>query len=368
MAPFLSKQFPLSHFDLLDEPVCHVGCAQFERQWPPENLEPLSHPISKSLQWLNLWHVPSSHEVWIEPQDVEKAENWLKSHKTLLSKSVQIRNSLNPPKFPLFFWGNSPKALEWAQKKGFQTSPTCELSITQKVHNKTWLEQERKKPLLEDRSTEILDSYESLEKLVTCSNGKGWMFKKPWSAAGTGNKLYLGKGTIPNILRKWIENEGHLIAQPLLDKKIDFSSLWYLKPRSEAPIFLGSTRMVIDATCRYMGCYIPQNGLSLTESENLWQDHLEETRALLKRMTQAGYFGYVGFDGLVYQTNSGLQQAVIEINARQTLAMHLVSVSRNLNYLPAKALLRKSGSLEKGTFSLIPPNQGLLQIELQALP
>lgn len=348
---------PSSHFQLLKSQVCHAGCAQFERQWPPENQPPFSHPISKAFQFLSLWHSPSSHEVWIEQEAAEQNQAWFEQIRQQRLHLPTICHEKNLPKHPLLFWGSSPMAQTWAKEKNLSLAASPPLDLLQEIHDKRWLEAHRLKPLLNQVESTIIDSLEALEILLKKHPSQNWMFKRTWSAAGTGNFLY-HPGASLSVAQKWIEKDGHLLIQPLLSKEIDFSSLWYLTACADIK-FLGCTQMLIEKGSRYAGCWIKSPQDLFSPYPDLWQDHLNEAEALLRLISKRGYFGYLGFDGLIYHKDSPMEraQAIIEVNARQTLAMHLSSCVNTLELrAPTLAkLILPSKQKEKGIISLLPP-------------
>lgn len=352
-----------SHFDFLSHPVCHVGCAQFERQWPPENSEPLSHPISKNFQWLALWHAPKEHEIWIDEKDLEEAQAWIKNFKRKREGIPRLCHRNNPPKLPLFFWSPSPSALLWAEKKGLSLDFCCSLSSVKKIHDKRWLEQNRSQNLLTSCPSKIISSYEEIEALIGEYPHQNWMFKQSWNAAGLGNCPFQAGSKIPPLLKKWIDLNHVIIAQPLLEKVLDFSSLWWISA-SGTIHFFALTQMLIEKKSRYTGCLIDSAEEIFKFAPSLWDQHLKQATNLLNKAKAEGYFGYIGFDAMIYKEKDSLIQAIIEINARQTLAMHLVSIANTQKITPTKATLKFKApvSISQENLTLFPQTAGPLSI------
>jgi hypothetical protein len=262
-------------------------------------------------------------------------------------------------------------AQQWSASHGLCLVQSPTLETLRSIHDKKWLEKKRHKPLLSHLDSQIIHSFKELEQLSHKHPGQPWMIKRSWSAAGLGNRAYIPSITSAHFIEKWLAADQALIIQPLLEKKLDFSSLWYL-PAQGSAVFLGSTQMLIENGTRYAGCLLQTPEHLFASYPFLWQEHLQEAQALMDQMRSEGYFGYLGLDGMLYETKHGLCQAIIEINLRQTLAMHLHSCAQSLEFaFPVLAQIKterskSSSPLFKRKQSLLPASYAIA-IELYEL-
>jgi hypothetical protein len=117
------------------------------------------------------------------------------------------------------------------------------------------------------------------------------------------------------LRREW--NQGNLvIAEPWVERTLDFSTQWSIEKSGEC-IYLGATICHNDTYGRYMGTSVGEEKQLFGTAYDFLLEHQEHAKKLLRTMYAYGYFGPVGFDAMLYR--NALLHPIVEINARKTM-------------------------------------------------
>ena len=189
-----------------------------------------------------------------------------------------------------------------------------------KVNSKIYSSKMRTELNLKNYAIEIY-SVSDLENAIKkiSENKKNVLLKEEYGVSGGGNLLLTSKSAQNRVI-KMIQkqrNEGkniNLIAEPFLDKKIDFSCQFYISKSGEYK--LNSIYQLYN------------EGLSYKESKKMdtsLLDSLEKQKYfqcmenISQRMYKDGYWGNVCVDSMILK--SGEIVPIVEINARKSMSL-----------------------------------------------
>ncbi len=156
------------------------------------------------------------------------------------------------------------------------------------------------------------------------------LLKAPMACAGRGH-LRVNAASVPERTRGWIANtlagHGSVVVEPWLERVLDFSALYEMKPGGEADL-LGLTRMENDAAGRFVGIRVGPKWGRLLEPEHaeflFREGAMEIYRNEMPRLLADLLPGYVGplcVDALVHRRPDGslALKRVVELNVRMTM-------------------------------------------------
>ena len=154
----------------------------------------------------------------------------------------------------------------------------------------------------------------------------GYLFKALHACSGRG--LRRGDETgVSDWVQKRIAADGAVVAEPLLERVVDFSAQYELSPESVA--FLGLARVDNDASGQFRGIRVapnwsrtmPEEVVAFLYRDAQVMDWYREKIPSVLRDLLPGYVGPVGVDAMVYRKqNGGLGlRHVVEINVRFTM-------------------------------------------------
>jgi uncharacterized ferritin-like protein (DUF455 family) len=214
---------------------------------------------------------------------------------------------------------------------------------------------------------------EQVEEYVSNSTGDV-LLKAAYSNAGRGHcRLLDGQWTASSSgwLKRVLKEHGGLIAEPWLDRVLDFSAQYELKADGEMKL-MGMTRVVNDELGRFRGSLVlPKwaQGLDTELSEFLFRDakinlFYKHTlpEALKELMAGSGYIGALGVDSMAYRAADGshIFRPVVEVNARHTMGRVAVELLKKT--APGLAgyyeIIRKSQWTELPEFGPLEPRDG----------
>ncbi len=157
------------------------------------------------------------------------------------------------------------------------------------------------------------------------------LLKAPMSYAGRGH-LRVNAASNPIKTLGWIENtlasHGAVVVEPWLDRVLDFSALYEVKPGGMVSL-IGLTRMENDAAGRFLGIQISPKWGTLLEPEiavflfrearilEIYQKQIPEKLTTLL----PGYVGPLCVDAMVHRRTDGTLalKPVVEMNVRLTM-------------------------------------------------
>lgn len=212
-----------------------------------------------------------------------------------------------------------------------------------------------------------------VESYVEGANGDV-LLKAAYSNAGRGHcRLLDGKWTdsAKGWLKRVLAEHGGVIAEPWLDRVLDFSAQYELKNDGEIKL-VGMTRVINDELGRFRGSLVlPKwaQGLDEDLTKFLFRDakvnqffKFTLPDALKELMGPSGYVGALGVDSMVHRAGDGnlVFRPVVEVNARHTMGRVAVELLKKT--APGLAgyyeIVRKSQILEPLTFGPLVPRDG----------
>ena len=161
------------------------------------------------------------------------------------------------------------------------------------------------------------------------------MIKAPWSSSGRGLQPISKTPVHPKVWEKIIaiiNEQGFVMVEPLLKKKMDLALQFELKNRKVT--YLGISRFITDSKGQYMGNYLNGFPDSADQQVKIFAELIPEkvlgplTTAIENSKLASHFEGSFGVDMLIFQDKSKRLKVnpCLEINVRQTmglLSLHL---------------------------------------------
>lgn len=157
------------------------------------------------------------------------------------------------------------------------------------------------------------------------------LLKAPMAFAGRGH-LRVNRESDPARTLGWVANtlagHGAVVVEPWLDRVLDFSALYEMKPGGKVEL-ISLTRMENDAAGRFLGIRVSHKWGNLLEpeiAEFLFREarvmaiYQNDIPPLLARLLP-GYTGPLGVDAMVHRKADGslALKRVVELNVRMTM-------------------------------------------------
>ncbi len=189
----------------------------------------------------------------------------------------------------------------------------------------------------------LLRNTHEAEAWLTETAGRQRVLKTCFGVSGRGH-LLLPSDIAP--LRKkidlFLEKEWNcncpVIAEPWVDRILDFSTQWVISP-SRAIDYIGSTICANDVKGQYCSNTVGDESSLFGPYLPFLQHHKTEAQHVLNTMGGLGYFGNVGIDAMVYihpETLSAHLHPILEINARKTMGWTAIIFQKK--YHPNRSL------------------------------
>ncbi|MCB1136285.1 MAG: hypothetical protein KDK78_08465 [Chlamydiia bacterium] len=149
------------------------------------------------------------------------------------------------------------------------------------------------------------------------------ILKSCFGVAGGGRKRIDGSDASKAVLRfceaEW-KAQRPVLAEPWVERILDFSSQWMLYPDGSHAFYCLSM-MDNSASGVYQGTTIGPKDWAKTQIGPYADRHLELCQDTLKALHQAGYWGPLGVDAMLYNWDGALAlHPIVEINARGTMS------------------------------------------------
>ena len=270
------------------------------------------HPIFRQLQFLPVVYAGAGEGILIA--DVPNEE---------YAKRMQPWEvfSLLRPSFPkqmeIESWGPSGLIAAFAKKhKLLYEIP--DLALVRRINSKQFSFENAPKlshaTLLSDevQTKEWLASFPGKKVLKTCYgvSGKGHLIidgpSFPWEKIAA------------FLMREW-SAKLPVIAEPWVDRLLDFSTQWLIHKNKEVT-YIGATLCENDSKGHYRSNTVgEEKELFGTYFAHL-QEHLKYVHPLLSYIAELGFFGNLGIDAMVYTLlDEPKLHPIVEINARKTM-------------------------------------------------
>lgn len=324
--------------------ILHIANTQFEWELVQKKNALLEEGFGKSaiflqLQFLPFLYADAEEGVAVTQKPTDSFFHVLES----LGISFPRLHLLSETAFPyrcVESWGASPSVQKWAEEHGLHYEiPSWE--CVQKVNSKLFSFE--KGPKLQNAS--LLYTQEQTVRWLHEQNGPK-VFKTCFGVSGRGHHFVqsLTPETLLFLQKEWKEGRP-VIAEPWVDRKLDFSTQWKISEEKRIE-YIGAT------LCKNNERGVYQSN-SVGEETKLFGDylpHLENHKKIakdvLEEMADLGYFGNVGIDAMLYSDSEALKlQPIVEINARKTMGWAALAFQRRyfrnkiltLHYLSTKS-------------------------------
>jgi len=268
------------------------------------------HPVSLQLHYLSLLLAQHQTALLAFPIDQSYAEILKKQDIApapykLLAEELPVHTHIHS-------WGSSLALQAWAKERSLlYTMPSWDL--VRRIHAKDFVATHTTRLL----GSSILSSHDALDTWLEKQQGP-CVLKTPLLAAGRGH-LLLSKETKRQQAHDLFTNHGLLIAEPWVDRILDFSTQWEL-PAQGSPIYLGATICENTKHGGYLGSVVGPESILFGSYLPFVTEHLIHAKALLTHIQALGFFGSIGFDAFIYRTLDGpCLQPIVELNARKTM-------------------------------------------------
>lgn len=207
--------------------------------------------------------------------------------------------------------------------------------------------------------------------LETETEAKRWLsevkgkkvLKTCYGVSGTGHLIIddpLPWERIHSFLRKEWNKELPVIAEPWVERILDFSTQWTIDQSAQIS-YLGATLCNNNERGQYQFSTVGKEEVLFPSFLPLVKEHCAIVEPILAKIAQLGFFGNVGIDALLYTLPEDpeipLLHPIVEINARKTMGWvalnfqkkHFPEETVRFTYAPAKqgylpqAVLTKTG-------------------------
>jgi hypothetical protein len=230
-------------------------------------------------------------------------------------------------------WGASKNIARWAEQKGLQyPHPTWEATL--QANSKAY--SFANSPSLPGST--LLFNENEVSNWIRHQTGP-IVFKTCFGLAGKGHLIQL----TPQLdlalifMRKEWEKNLPVIAEPWVERLLDFSTQWIISENKEIH-YVGACLIINSPQGKYLGTRVGDE----TQLFDIHLPFLEMQRTIafdvLKKIADLGYFGNVGIDAMLYyQDGQVLLHPIVEINARKTMGWATLALQRQ--HFPLETLL-----------------------------
>lgn len=236
-------------------------------------------------------------------------------------KIINIRAPSLEGGFELAPWGHSKLLARWASSHSEISYTIPNWPVVQEVNSKAFSFQNAPKL----PHAELLTSSKQANEWLKATSGKR-VLKTCYGVSGKGHLLIEADASsmqkkIDVFLNKEWALSRPVIAEPWVDRLLDFSTQWSISPDKEIS-FLGSTRCENAPNGQYRSNQVGNEDILFSNYLPFLKEHKTLVKPVLEKMADMGYFGAVGIDAMVYR-NCDTQQVelhpIVEINARKTM-------------------------------------------------
>ncbi len=165
--------------------------------------------------------------------------------------------------------------------------------------------------------------------------------KAPLSSSGRGIQI-IRKPTLNNSNRQWItgilNQQKYMIAEPFLDKEVDFSFQFKITEKSE-PEYLGYSVFETNTNGQYKSTFIhPEiESFGVSDFSGKTEEMIRLTAELLREALKNTVYtklhrGFLGIDAMIYRDKEGLKiQPCIEINSRMNMGILTMFIEKKID-------------------------------------
>ncbi len=280
-----------------------------------------SNPIFRQLQFLPFLYADENDALLVShPLPPEYAE-MRAAHDLPELSIVTLNKPCHLNKLQLEPWGHSELIRQWAASQHLHYAmPSWDTVKTINSKAFSFLHV----PSLPQSS--LLHNMHEAEAWLTETAGRQRVLKTCFGVSGRGHLLLPPdiaplRQRIDLFLEKEWNSNRPVIAEPWVDRILDFSTQWVIAPNKTID-YVGSTVCVNDVKGQYRSNTVGDEPSLFGPHLPFLQQHKTKVQHALNTMAGLGYFGHVGIDAMVYidpKTRSAHLHPIVEINARKTM-------------------------------------------------
>lgn len=302
----------------------HIANTNFEFELSNQKGESLQdslekHPLSLQLQFLPLLYASSFDAVAVTtlPPD-----NFVSKFTECRFIPLSSNEKLECQK--VSSWGYSQKISAWAAAHGVDY-PMPKWDVVRQVNSKIFSFEHSPKLL----DAMLLHNEQELNLWIEKKCAKS-VLKSAFGFSGRGNLIVdiPSEHVLTFCKREW-EHGRAVIAEPWMNRVLDFSTQWHIEKGGEV-VFVGATMVDNDAKGSYRSTSSGPEEHLFSGNLVFLEQHKIAAGNILKVIKEAGYFGPLGIDAMLYLDEEGktMLQPVVEVNARQTMSLAILLFQR----------------------------------------
>ncbi len=310
----------------------HIANTFFEWELETEPKMSLSeaftqHAIFRQLQFLPAIYAKAEEGMVVADRAPTHYWNLLLSQGIHAPKHFTFEQNNFSPYEAIESWGASQLIAKWADRHGL-IYPIPDWKLVKQVNSKQFsFENSPKLP-----KATLLDSEKQAKYWMESFPGKK-VLKTCFGVSGKGHLLIdaFSETAAAFLKREW---DKHLpvIAEPWVERVLDFSTQWSIDQERQIT-YIGATICNNDERGRYRFNLVGNEQGLFQKHQMYLSEHKHVVVKLLQAIADAGFFGNIGFDAMLYQNGEEIcLHPVVEINARKTMGWAALQFQRH--YFP----------------------------------
>jgi hypothetical protein len=312
----------------------HVANTHFEwelvqKKTPPLRASILRHPFFTQLQFLPLLYAQSQEGVAVTHLPSGAFLEGLATKGFALPVLHLLLEHNFPRETAVNSWGASLSVSQWATERrlSYYMPP---IDVVRAVNSKQFsFENSPSLP----QSRLVWNEKEALE--WTCQTPGPLVLKTCFGFSGKGHLLIpvemKNDATRICLFLKQQQIGGlPLIAEPWVERLLDFSTQWEISKQREIN-YVGATLCRNDKRGSYLATEVGDEQRLFGANLPYLFEHQSCARPLLVKMADLGYFGNVGIDAFIYRWEDKVMlQPIVEVNARKTMGWVALMVQKKI--------------------------------------
>ena len=244
---------------------------------------------------------------------------------------------------PLDTWGASRILKHWALRQQAAYS-IPDWHIIQKVNSKafSW-DLSPKLPF-----AALLHNKQQAHQWLSTIQGP-YVLKTCFGVSGGGHLIETSPTTAtPFFLEKEWKHNRPVIAEPWVERILDFSTQWMIEKNSLIS-FIGSTLCNNTLRGQYRSTSVGDEAILFGSYLPFLEEHKVIVSPLLQQIAQEGYVGHIGIDAMVYlhpDHHCPTLHPVVEINARKTMGW--IALAFQKKHYPNQHIQLSYGPAQEG--------------------
>ncbi|MCI0382816.1 MAG: hypothetical protein L0207_07220 [Chlamydiae bacterium] len=334
-------------------PLLHICNVNFE--WELEQEKEVSfltsfeaHEVALQLQFLPFWFGAKEDFVGVVHMPPKE---FLEKFKSVELPRVELLSSGHFSGYYLQPWGNSPSMEKWALSKGIiYRSPRKD--CVKKINSKEFSFSLSPLP----GSKLVFNEKELKEWLGEKKNII--VMKRCLGASGRGHYLLdlqkeIDWTAVNRFATKEWEAKRPILCEPWMKRVFDFSTQWLIQ-EDRTIFYVGATICESDERGRHVANIVGEEKVIFKNHFPILEKQKKIAENVLRQIAREGYFGNVGIDAMIYQTDKAKEmvQPVVEINGRKTMGWAALAIQSR--HFPEKILRLSYENKVKGEEGYLP--------------